>query len=266
MQAVSPAISSATPWRTVGSLQLRHVHYRAGATQPPHRHEDCTLSLVVAGHLEETSASTCQLAGVGSVVIKPADCLHGDSYGPRGACIVQIRTDAGPASRWDWGRYRWFESTTLARAVLACLSDEHRWAESAELVLWDALASVLDEQPCEHATRPRAWFARVLDRLERGVNGPVSVSGIAREVDVHPVHLARVFRARFGRTIAQHVRERRVLAAWRAMEADGPPLAVVAARFGFADQAHMTRAFAEILGISPGRLKGLGTRRVTAGG
>jgi AraC family transcriptional regulator len=246
-------------------LQLRRVHYRACAMQPPHRHEDGSLSLVVAGQLEETSASTCHRASVGSVVIKPADSLHADSYGPRGACIIQIRTDAGPFSKYGLGSYRWFESTTLARAVLACLSDEHHGAESAELGLWDVLASVFDKYPCENAAPPRAWFTRVLDRLERGVNEPVSVSGIAREVDVHPVHLARVFRAHFGRTIAKHVRERRVLAAWRAIEADGPPLAVVAARFGFADQAHMTRAFGEILGLSPGRLKRLGTRREAAG-
>ena len=261
MQAVSSAISSDSPWQAMGGLQLRRVRYRPNARQPPHRHEDCTLSLIVSGELQETSASTCHRAGVGSVVVKPADCLHADAFGPRGACIVQIGTEAVPNSKFGLHVYRWFESAMLARAVLACLGGKHRGAESAELILWDALASALEEQPGENAAPPRAWFTRVLDRLECAVSEPVSVSGIAREVDVHPVHLARVFCARFGRTIAQHVRERRVLAAWRAMEADAAPLSFIATRFGFADQAHMTRAFGEVLGLAPGRLKRLGMQR-----
>jgi AraC-like DNA-binding protein len=260
MQAVSSAISSASPWQVMGALQLRRVRYRAHATQPPHRHEDYTLSLVVSGELEEISTSTCR-AGVGSVVIKPADWLHADSYGARGACVVQIRPDAPPASKFGFHEYRWFESAMLARAVLACLGGKQHGKESAEFVLWDALASALDKHPCQNTAPPRVWFRRVLDRLECAVSEPVSVSGIARDVDIHPVHLARVFRARFGRTIAQHVRERRVLAAWRAMEADTAPLAAISARFGFADQAHMTRAFSKVLGLAPGRLKRLGIQR-----
>jgi AraC family transcriptional regulator len=74
---------------------------------------------------------------------------------------------------------------------------------------------------------------------------------------VHPVHLARVCRRQFGCTVRQYIRQRRVLAAWRACERAESSLAAIAAHTGFADQAHMTRAFAEVLGVSPARLRRL---------
>jgi AraC family transcriptional regulator len=107
------------------------------------------------------------------------------------------------------------------------------------------------------------WWADARNLLDQCIEQPISVAEVALRVGIHPVHLARVFRARLGRTIRQYIRERRVLAAWRACQAGDTPLAAVACCSGFADQAHMTRAFAEVLGISPGQLRRLALRTTT---
>jgi AraC-like DNA-binding protein len=57
--------------------------------------------------------------------------------------------------------------------------------------------------------------------------------------------------------VREYLRERRTLAAWRACQLSDDSLAAIAARTGFADQAHMTRSFAHVLGTTPARLRRL---------
>ncbi len=107
--------------------------------------------------------------------------------------------------------------------------------------------------------RPR-WWSDAIAQLELCTVQPISVSAVAVRVGVHPVYLARVCRRRLGCTVQQYVRQRRVLAAWRAWDHQEASLATIALKVGFSDQAHMTHAFADVLGVSPGRLRRLATR------
>ena len=265
MQSGSSAISSASPWRAFGSLRLREVRYHANSGQDRHRHEESSLSLVLAGELEETSSSASFRAAAGSVVIKPAACWHADVYGPRGAHIVQVRHDSEGGS-WDDAlrSYGWLDSPWFAGAVLALLNGRAGARETAEMIFWDVVEPMFPGRAQRPTSPPPAWWADALDLLGQCTVHSISVADVALRVGVHPVHFARVFRARFGCTVRQYIRQRRVLAAWRACQACDESLALIAVRSGFADQAHMTRAFTEVLGISPGRLKRLGLRETNS--
>jgi len=259
MQSDRGAVSCASSWQAVGTLRLREVRYRANAVQPRHRHAESSLSLVLAGELEETSATRSYRAAAGSMVIKPAGCWHANVYGPQGARIVQVGLTTAD-DVWDSALrgYRWLDSPRFARAVLALLNGRGRAGESAEYIFWDVVESVFPRRAHPRATTPPVWLADAVDLLDQCTGQTIFVANVAQRVGVHPVHFARVFRARFGCTVRQYIRERRVSAAWRACQTGEGSLAAIAVRTGFADQAHMTRAFTEILGVSPGRLKRLG--------
>ena len=238
---------------------MREVRYCANAVQKRHRHGESSLAVVLAGELEETSSTMSYRAAAGSVVIKPAECWHANMYGPRGAHIVQIRLDAADTC-WDPALcgYGWLDSPWFAGAMLALLNGQAGARETGEMIFWDVVESLFPGRTGQPTSPPPVWWADALDLLGQCTVQSVSVTDVALRVGVHPVHLARVFRARFGCTVRRYIRERRVLAAWRACEACDESLVAIAARSGFADQAHMTRAFTEILGVSPGRLKRLG--------
>jgi AraC family transcriptional regulator len=265
MRSGNGAISGTSPWQTFGKLRVRVVRYRANAIQERHRHRESSLSLVLAGELEETSSAMSYRASAGSVVIKPAEYWHSNRYGPRGTCIVQIRLDAAEAC-WDavLREYGWLDSPCFAGAVLALLNGRVAARESGELSFWNVVESLFPARTRQAASPQPSWWADALDLLGQCTIQPVSVTEVALRAGVHPVHFARVFRARFGCTVRRYIRERRVLAAWRACEACDESLVAIAARSGFADQAHMTRAFTEILGVSPGRLKRLGLRAASS--
>jgi AraC family transcriptional regulator len=250
------AVSFAGSWQTHGELLVREVRYHAGAEQTRHAHDESSVSLVLAGELEETCDNDRYLARAGSVVFKPAGWPHANLYGPRGARVVQLMPRLGDGFYpRPLRNYAWHDAPRLARRIIAVLRGGPRADEAAGLALWDMLDQVAGDDG--HATlRPR-WWLDAVDLLDACQSGPISVSAIARRVGVHPVHLARVCRRQLGCTAREYILERRVLSAWRAWQRGEQSLAAAAQQAGFADQAHMTRAFSQVLGISPGRLRRL---------
>ncbi|MEZ4587417.1 MAG: helix-turn-helix domain-containing protein [Gemmatimonadales bacterium] len=99
------------------------------------------------------------------------------------------------------------------------------------------------------------WLERIREVLH-DLAGPIDLDGLARIADCHPTHLARAFHAHFGLTVGEYLRRLRVERA--RIEVVSPTrrsLAAIAVAHGFADQAHMTRAFARYLGRAPGALR-----------
>jgi AraC family transcriptional regulator len=250
-----PAI--AEPWRNAGSLRIRSVRYRPGTVQPRHCHADVGLSLVIAGNVEESTSATVHLARAGSLVTKPADCWHANVFGPRGAQLLQVAprnpADFAAMSKFD---YRWLEAPRLTRAMLQLWISPAEALESAELVFWETI-SQLQPSLGEAGARNGDWWSEALELLNAESSHAVSVSDVARRVGVHPVHLARICRRKLGCSVREYLLQRRTLTAWRACEERNQSLSAIAARCGFADQAHMTRAFTRELGISPARMQRL---------
>ncbi|MBG0777864.1 MAG: AraC family transcriptional regulator [Desulfovibrionaceae bacterium] len=94
--------------------------------------------------------------------------------------------------------------------------------------------------------------ARARRCLEGSLDEDVSLADVARAAHLSPFHLVRVFEREYGLTPHAYRIQVRVRAA-RALLATGMRLADVAAATGFADQAHLTRLFKRITGVTPGR-------------
>lgn len=75
---------------------------------------------------------------------------------------------------------------------------------------------------------------------------------------VHPASLSRGFRLAYGVTPKRYRLEQMTARAARRMTSSSERLAAIATECGFADQSHMTRAVARLLGTTPARLRLLG--------
>lgn len=80
---------------------------------------------------------------------------------------------------------------------------------------------------------------------------PSSLSALAAEEGLSPYALIRAYKRRFAITPMRHLASLRVECACRLLR-EGVEPAAVAAEVGFADQAHLTRAFKQRLGTTPG--------------
>jgi transcriptional regulator GlxA family with amidase domain len=100
---------------------------------------------------------------------------------------------------------------------------------------------------------PPAWLTRVQRRLAD--DEPVSTRQIASDLKLHPVWLARAYRAAVGEGLQQTIRRRRVERAVSLLaESDTSP-AQVAVAAGFCDQSHMIRCFGAVLGRTPREIR-----------
>jgi AraC family transcriptional regulator len=100
------------------------------------------------------------------------------------------------------------------------------------------------------------WLARTRRAIEdRFRDASVRVGELAALEGVHPVHLARVFRRRYGLSPGDYVRRLRLEWARRLVTEGREPLASIALDCGFADQSHLARAFRRRFGVAPGRLR-----------
>jgi AraC family transcriptional regulator len=96
-----------------------------------------------------------------------------------------------------------------------------------------------------------SWINTLSDLLQDHYLSPIDVKAIAKEIDIHPVHLSRSFSKYFGCTMAEYIRQLKVERALSQLSVSQHSLSTIAYQSGFADQSHMIRCFKEMSGNTP---------------
>ncbi|RAK52721.1 helix-turn-helix domain-containing protein [Phenylobacterium deserti] len=142
-------------------------------------------------------------------------------------------------------------ATLLEQARAAFRSDQ---ARVVEVCLEQALRLLRAGEPVEAPPAgglARWQIDRVTAHVRDHVQEPIPVSALAAAARLSPRHFTRRFRASFGETPLAYVTRRRIEHAQTLLLARATPLAVVALKAGFSDQAHFTRVFKRATGASP---------------
>lgn len=102
---------------------------------------------------------------------------------------------------------------------------------------------------------PPEWVVRIVEKLEDEYLDRHTNLELANEVGIHPVHLARTFRRHYGRSVGTYLKEIRVHRAMSLILQKELTLAEIAYSTGFSDQSQFTKAFKQIVGITPGAFR-----------
>jgi len=94
---------------------------------------------------------------------------------------------------------------------------------------------------------------RATELLSENLAGRIRLSQLAQECGLSISHFARSFKASFGVSTHRWLVQRRIERSQEFLMETRESLADIAERAGFSDQAAFTRAFHQIVGISPGR-------------
>jgi AraC family transcriptional regulator len=226
-----------------------------------HEHRDLSLCFLVKGNYEETTRGQTFTSRPGDVVIQPANGRHLNEFGETGAvCLLleiseDLLADAGLGAP-DWGGL--VRDHYLARIGLELEQELHVRDHLSPTMLEGAalrsLVSVLRLQ--RGSSKQRAQVEAVRELLDSGM-GPEELTRQYLSASERKT-VRRLFRTIEGCSVGTYALRRRAFRAFDELLNTSDSLAEVALRCGFYDQAHFTKVFATLFGVTPGRLRSRG--------
>ncbi|MFE9450518.1 AraC family transcriptional regulator [Streptomyces sp. NPDC006739] len=249
--------------RIPGVVEVFHAHF-TGYAYPMHVHEAWTLLIVDDGAVRYDLDRHEHGTPHDTVSLLPPHVPHNGSpatsQGFRkrvlyldssvlGEDLIGAAVD-GPDLRDPVLRRR----VGQVHGALARPGDELE-AESRLTLVGERLREHLRDRPRGAAEVRRADPAlarRLRELLDEHVNRGLGLREAARLLHAHPAHLVRAFSGAYGIAPHQYLMSRRVGRARRLLLAGRPPSEVASAT-GFYDQAHLTRHFGRLVGVTPGR-------------
>jgi AraC family transcriptional regulator len=226
---------------------------------PRHQHELAYVTIMLEGDYLEGDGKLEELRPL-TAVFNPAGVSHHTVIGPAGAALFTIELRG--ESLLD-GSIRLPQETCFDRGVGHMLWPGLRLFAAFQAHLADPLVvdshvfemlSAIDPLEQAESGHPN-WFRRVKERLHEDFREDLRMRDLAEAEGIHPVHLARVFRARERQTAGDYLRRVRVRAACDLLRNSEGPLASIAAECGFADQSHFTRSFKRMTGWTPAEFR-----------
>jgi AraC family transcriptional regulator len=258
---VAAGVLGGTPEPTVitGPFAVTPVWLPSRLHLHPHAHEQATLNVVLEGEYQETvEGCALQSHGPATLIAKPAGTVHANHLGsaPVDCLVIELRTgtlaalgDPVPALVDVLVR----RSAQIARYGGRLRAELARRDDVTPLAVEGLVCELLAELARPPIRKPDArsrWLTRARDLLHDEL-GPHSLSELARRIGLHPIYVARAFRAQFGCSVGDYVRCLRVERARRLLHHTRLPLAEIADQVGYSDQSHMTRDFRRALDQSP---------------
>ena len=249
---------------TLVRRQLPHLFitdnvYGKGMSLATHEHERAFLAICISGAYSEWISSTAYERMASTVAFHPALERHSSRTGLADARVISVVFSPSWVPRLDTllqdRSPQSFDLRPVAPVVSRLKQELLRTDPAAPLVIESCVLEILAAVARAPGERQSGWFNIVLREIESRFHEPLSLSALAEIAGVHPVHLAREFRRRSGRTIGQYVRELRVRRACEELRNTELPLAEVAMRAGFTDQSHLGRWIKRTTGLSPRRLR-----------
>jgi AraC family transcriptional regulator len=238
------------------------VRYPPGHQSPRHAHESPFIHTVLGGYaMQKVPEKSVRESG--DVCFYPAGRDHAHSVlndGWHALAIDILPTCAATfaESGADFSRPFVVTDQELFRSVVR-LQREIRYPDplsrlQVDGLVMDVCVQVLRLSHKGSTSAPR-WLRRARLIIDERFAEDLSLDMLAGEAGVHPFHLSRAFRRWYGETVGDYVRRRRVNEARRLLEASSDSLTQIAVAIGYHDESHLSKAFKNVVGTTPGRYR-----------
>ena len=246
-------------------LEARSIVDGRGVCYAKHSHETFSIGAITGGESTYLNGRLREHVGAGTVVLMNPGDVH--------AC--------NPLDRQPWS-YRMFhvDSRWLAQvqgcdafqpyaAVASRAPGLFARLEALYAACTDPAAGALEKhgtaldfftvmhdtlQPAPAAPRPDHQVRHAADYLRAHLAGTPSLDDLCAATGLSPSYLIRAFKARYGMTPHAWLVDCRIQYC-REQLRRGRPIADVALAAGFADQAHLQRAFKRHVAATPGQYR-----------
>lgn len=231
--------------------------YAPNRESPLHYDSSARISMVLWGDLKERTGRQAVEARAFSLVVKPRDVKHANQYGRRGARIFSVLFDSDqlPDFLPKGDTYQWYHRGAQL-PILRFVRQMQAPAPDVPELLIELLGS-LPETAEQRGEALPDWLEQIKTEIDDCFFENLRVRDLAIKADVHPVHLARVFRQHYGCSVKEYVQYRRLQQALDLLGSSNDPLSQIAYAQGFSDQAHFSRQLKKQLQCTPGQVRAL---------
>lgn len=238
-----------------------------------HAHRTFSIGAVTGGRSTYSNGNTLAHIGAGAVVIINPEVAHACNPEPDAPWsyrmfyldmewLAQLQRELGFSAQEGFRPFEQTLTTDTAlfaglNALYAVLVDPQEDAlrkESAITAYFTTLQQLLNPAP-QTAREPNHRLARAAEFIDDNYTRALKLEEICAAADLSPSYLIRAFREQYGMTPHAYVVNRRIEFS-RAQLRRGHAIADVAAEAGFADQAHLQRAFRQFVAATPGQYRG----------
>lgn len=233
--------------------------YASESAIPAHSHELAHFCFVVGGNYEEMIGRKVFERQPSALVYYPPDVGHAERHFSSGRHFLIEIDRTGLERVCDYGAV--LDRTVMLggerplRLVTRMYREFIRRDRYSPLVLESITTELLVEASRKNMVSreavPPVWLQRVLEYLHENYPDPAGLSKLAEIAEVHPTHLARVFRQFQKCTAGEYLRRIRIENARHRLVYTNKDLVQIALETGFSDQSHFTRSFKKVTGITP---------------
>lgn len=250
--------------QTIGGFTLTEAVYAPNLSVRKHSHRLDCFGLVLQGTYIESYGKKSLECKPLHLKFRPAEEIHTDFYGtPAVKCFF-----VEPAREWMQGVQQYSAipsepSVFRSDSLLCLLMKVRREALQPDLfsqlviegVMLEVIAETCRVARLNSASQSPRWLKHIRDILHDRFNEPLTLSEIGKCVGIHPVHVASVFRERYGCSVGTYLRQLRIEFACRKISTSNAPLAEVALAAGFAHQSQFSRTFKRVMGLTPAQYR-----------
>ena len=248
--------------RGQGGVVLSELRFPPRASVPRHSHDRSIFNFVLSGGYVEYTPRRSFECVPPVLLFHPAGEVHWERFSRAGARCLTIEFDPHGVAAYG-------EDALLLERALSFTRGELTWIAGPlrqELYVRDDLSPMVVEayvrlllaaglrRSRDGEVMP-PFIERAIALLHDRFSQRLELGEVARELGVHPTHLARAFRRHCGTTPGEFVRRLRIEFACRELSRPERSIAKIAQDAGFADQSHFTRTFKRLTGTTPGHFR-----------
>ena len=245
----------------VGATLFETV-YRHPTLVPSHEHAYPHVAVLLKGRYRESYRRGEAHFIPFTAVFHPANLQHSCFLNENGCQFFTLELDTAwmeslcinvvPNSVFDW------HGETILWQMLRLLREfrdiETRFPLTMESLILEILAGLGGQRQIGPRIPFHRW-KRLEEKVHESFRESIRTRDLASAADIHPVHVARLFRLKTGMTPGEYLQHLRAQCACRLMQDPERSLGEIASESGFADQSHMNRILKRLVHCSPGNLR-----------
>ena len=230
---------------------------------PPHIHDYYVIGLTTSGAGDMRCDARPYVTPRDSVLLMEPGTVHSNRPVPGSAWrmrTISLSTDLFRslvgADAVDENEVATFINHVIEDAVLwsdfDCIFKQMENGRPA----FDAMSVVLRQLAakgvlCAMKPDQPSRIQKAKSHIDRNMTCALSLDAIAREANLSPYHMSRVFKSTYGISPMRYLKEARLSNAKNELHS-GRRISDIAAKYGFSDESHFCRSFAAKFGITPG--------------